>query len=148
MAGKAHPNDDGGKAMIQQIVLFSWREDVRGRVVFLEDYDMVLAQHLAAGVDVWINNPRRPAEACGTSGMKMLVNGGLHCSTLDGWWPEAYSPEVGWAIGDESEFDGEHDWEDAESLYRLLEQDITKEFYDHDDRCACPCNVKGGSTGW
>ena len=68
---------------------------------------MVLAQHLAAGVDVWINNPRRPAEACGTSGMKMLVNGGLHCSILDGWWPEAYSPEVGWAIGGEREHDGE-----------------------------------------
>jgi len=133
LAGKAHPNDDGGKAMIQQIIQYSWRDDVRGRIIFLEDYDMVLAQHLAAGVDVWINNPRRPAEACGTSGMKMLVNGGLHCSVLDGWWPEAYSPEVGWAIGDESELGGEHDWEDAESLYRLLEQDITKEFYDRDE---------------
>ena len=93
VAGKAHPSD--GKAMIQQIAQFSWREDVRSRVVFMQDYDMVLAQHLAAGVDVWINNPRRPAEACGTSGMKMLVNGGLHCSVLDGWWPEAYAPRAG-----------------------------------------------------
>jgi starch phosphorylase len=133
VAGKAHPNDEGGKAMIQQIVQFSWREDVRGRLVFLEDYDLVLAQHLAAGVDVWINNPRRPAEACGTSGMKMLVNGGLHCSILDGWWPEAYAPEVGWAIGDESEGGGERDGADAEALYRLLEQEITKEFYDRDE---------------
>jgi starch phosphorylase len=133
LAGKAHPNDEGGKAMIQQIAAFSWREDVRGRIVFLEDYDMVLAQHLAAGVDVWINNPRRPAEACGTSGMKMLVNGGLNCSILDGWWPEAYSPEVGWAIGDEREHGGEHDEEDARALYTLLEQDIAKEFYDRDD---------------
>lgn len=133
VAGKAHPNDEGGKAMIQQIVSFSWREDVRGRIVFLEDYDMVLAQHLAAGVDVWINNPRRPAEACGTSGMKMLVNGGLHCSILDGWWPEAYSPDVGWAIGSERDHGGEYDRDDAQALYALLEQDIAKEFYDRDD---------------
>lgn len=132
VAGKAHPNDDGGKAMIQQIAFFSWRDDVQGRVVFLEDYDMVLAQHLAAGVDVWINNPRRPAEACGTSGMKMLVNGGLHCSALDGWWPEAYSPEVGWAIGSECEHNGEHDRNDAQALYALLEHQIAPEFYDRD----------------
>jgi starch phosphorylase len=133
VAGKAHPNDEGGKAMIQQIAAFSWREDVRGRIVFLEDYDMVLAQHLAAGVDVWINNPRRPAEACGTSGMKMLVNGGLNCSILDGWWPEAYSAEVGWAIGGDREHGGEHDEEDAQGLYTLLEQEIAKEFYERDE---------------
>jgi glycogen phosphorylase len=132
VAGKAHPDDEAGKAMIQQIVLFSWRNDIQGHVVFLEDYDMVLAQHLAAGVDVWINNPRRPAEACGTSGMKMLVNGGLHCSTLDGWWPEAYSPEVGWAIGGEREHNGEGDGEDAQALYGLLDQFIAPEFYDRD----------------
>ena len=133
VAGKAHPNDDGGKAMIQQMVLFSWREEVRGRVVFLEDYDMVLAQHFAAGVDVWVNNPRRPAEACGTSGMKMLVNGGLHCSILDGWWPEAYSPEVGWAIDGEREHHGEGDADDAAALYALLEERIAPEFYDRDE---------------
>ena len=94
---------------------------------------MVLAQHLAAGVDVWINNPRRPAEACGTSGMKMLVNGGLHCSILDGWWPEAYSPEVGWAIGGEREHQGEGDADDAGALYALLENQIAPEFYDRDE---------------
>jgi glycogen phosphorylase len=132
VAGKAHPDDEAGKAMIQKTVLFSWRNDIQGHVVFLEDYDMVLAQHLAAGVDVWINNPRRPAEACGTSGMKMLVNGGLNCSTLDGWWPEAYSPEVGWAIGSECEHNGEGDGEDARALYGLLEQFIAPEFYNRD----------------
>ena len=99
IAGKSHPDDNGGKAMVQRMVQFARRDDVRDHVVFLEDYDMVLAQHFAAGVNVWINNPRRPAEACGTSGMKMLVNGGLNCSILDGWWDEAYTPEVGWAIG-------------------------------------------------
>ncbi len=133
VAGKAHPSDDGGKAMIQQMAVFSWRQDVRGRAVFLEDYDMVLAQNFAAGVDVWINNPRRPAEACGTSGMKMLVNGGLHCSVLDGWWPEAYTSEVGWAIGGEREHQGEGDVDDANALYALLENEITREFYERDE---------------
>ena len=132
MAGKAHPNDEVGKTMIQRMVEFSRRNDINGRVVFLEDYDLVLAQHLAAGIDVWINNPRPPAEACGTSGMKMLVNGGLHCSTLDGWWPEAYSLEVGWAIGGERKHHGEYDGEDAQALYELLEQFIAPEFYDRD----------------
>jgi starch phosphorylase len=132
IAGKAHPRDDAGKAMIQRMVRFSWREDVRDRVVFLEDYDMTLAQHLAAGVDVWINNPRRPLEACGTSGMKMLVNGGLHCSTLDGWWDEAFSPDVGWAIGGTREHDGHGDLEDAAALYDLIEQQIAPEFYTRD----------------
>ncbi|HET6436592.1 MAG TPA: alpha-glucan family phosphorylase [Anaeromyxobacter sp.] len=132
VAGKAHPNDEGGKAMIQRMVRFSLREDVRDRVVFLEDYDMTLAQHLAAGVDVWINNPRRPLEACGTSGMKMLVNGGLHCSTLDGWWDEAFSPEVGWAIGDRSEHEGRGDLEDSQALYDLIEKQIAPEFYARD----------------
>ena len=132
IAGKAHPSDDEGKAMIRQMVQFSWREDVRDRVVFLEDYDMTLAQHLAAGVDVWINNPRRPFEACGTSGMKMLVNGGLNCSTLDGWWDEAFSPRIGWAIGDDREHGGHGDADDARSLYDLIEQKIAPEFYDRD----------------
>jgi starch phosphorylase len=138
VAGKSHPNDDGGKAMVQRIAWFAWRDDLRERVVFLEDYDMVLAQHFAAGVDVWVNNPRRPAEACGTSGMKMLVNGGLHCSTLDGWWDEAYTPEVGWAIGDQREHSGEHDGDDARRLYELLENEIVPEFYDRDEQ-DIPC---------
>jgi starch phosphorylase len=132
VAGKAHPNDNGGKAMVQRMAWFSWREDVRDRVVFLEDYDMVLAEQFAAGIDVWLNNPRRPAEACGTSGMKMIVNGGLHCSVLDGWWDEAYAAEVGWAIGDQREHNGESDAQDAELLYALLEQEIAPEFYDRD----------------
>jgi starch phosphorylase len=132
MAGKAHPNDEEGKAVVQRVARFAWRGDVRDRVVFLEDYDMVLAQHLAGGVDVWLNNPRRPAEACGTSGMKMLVNGGLNCSSLDGWWDEAFSPEVGWAIGDAAEHGPEDDGRDAEALYRLLEGEIVPEFYDRD----------------
>jgi starch phosphorylase len=132
MAGKAHPNDEDGKAVVQRVARFAWREDVRDRVVFLEDYDMLLAQHLAGGVDVWLNNPRRPAEACGTSGMKMLVNGGLHCSSLDGWWDEAFTPEVGWAIGDDREHGPEEDGRDADALYELLEGGIVPEFYDRD----------------
>jgi len=133
VAGKAHPDDAGGKAMVRRLAQFAARADVRSRIVFLEDYDMVLAQHLAAGVDVWINNPRRPLEACGTSGMKMLVNGGLNCSTLDGWWDEAYEPAVGWAIGGTREHDGSGDDDDAEALYGLLEQSIVPEFYTRDD---------------
>ena len=132
VAGKAHPDDNGGKAMVQRMVQFARRDDVREHVVFLEDYDMVLAQYFAAGVDVWINNPRRPAEACGTSGMKMLVNGGLNCSILDGWWDEAYTPEVGWAIAGTGEHVGEHDHDDAGALYDLLEDAIAPEFYDRD----------------
>ncbi|MGO9114865.1 MAG: alpha-glucan family phosphorylase [Thermoguttaceae bacterium] len=132
VAGKAHPDDNGGKAMVQRVVQFARRDDVREHVVFLEDYDMVLAQHFAAGIDVWINNPRRPAEACGTSGMKMLVNGGLHCSILDGWWDEAYTPEVGWQFGGTREHSGEHDHDDACELYDLLEHAIAPEFYDRD----------------
>ncbi len=131
-AGKAHPDDQGGKAMVQRMVQFARRDDVREHVVFLEDYDMVLAQHFAAGVDVWINNPRRPAEACGTSGMKMLVNGGLNCSILDGWWDEAYAAEVGWAIDGTREHSGEHDHDDAAALYDLLENVIAPEFYERD----------------
>jgi starch phosphorylase len=130
MAGKAHPNDDGGKEMVRMVAQYSHRADVCNRIVFMEDYDIALAQHFATGVDVWLNNPRRPNEACGTSGMKMLVNGGLHCSILDGWWDEGYSPEVGFKIGNETEHDGRLDHEDAESLYEVLETQIATEFYD------------------
>jgi starch phosphorylase len=135
VAGKAHPDDVPSKAVVRHVAQFARRHDVWDRVVFVEDYDMALAQQLAAGVDVWINNPRRPAEACGTSGMKLLVNGGLHCSTLDGWWDEAYQPGLGWAIGTRS--DG-HDPEavdpaDAEALYDVLEHEIAPMFYDRDD---------------
>ena len=103
LAGKAHPQDLPGQELIKQWKDFIKRPEVQGRVVFLDDYDMMLAQELVQGIDLWINTPRRPWEACGTSGMKVLVNGGLNLSELDGWWAEAYSPEVGWAIGDGQE---------------------------------------------
>jgi glycogen phosphorylase len=133
IAGKAHPRDDEGKRYIEAWVNFVHRPDVRSRAVFLEDYDLRLAQELVQGVDVWINTPRRPWEACGTSGMKVLVNGGLNVSELDGWWAEAYSPEVGWALGDGNEHrDGSYDAIEAEALYRMLEQDIVPMFYARD----------------
>jgi len=133
VAGKAHPADVVGKQMIQEWIEFAQQPRLRRRVVFLEDYDIDLAQDLVQGVDVWINTPRRPWEACGTSGMKVLVNGGLNCSIRDGWWNEAYEPEVGWAVGDES--GGEAvvvDARDAESLYRVLESEVIPSFYDRD----------------
>ncbi len=132
VAGKAHPNDSHGKSMVLEMARFARQHDVWDRVVFLQDYDMVVAEHLAAGVDVWVNTPRRPAEACGTSGMKMLVNGGVNLSVLDGWWDEAYSPDAGWAIGGGREHDGSGDAEDARELYALLESQIVPEFYDRD----------------
>lgn len=132
IAGKAHPNDESGKAMVRRLAQFARRADVWDRVIFLEDYDIALARQLAAGVDVWLNNPRRPAEACGTSGMKMIVNGGLHFSTLDGWWDEAYSPEVGFQIGGREEHQGTRDAADANSMYEVMENEIAKEFYNRD----------------
>ncbi len=136
LAGKAHPQDLPGQALIQRWNEFTRRPEVRSRVVFLSDYDMLLTQELVAGVDVWINSPRRPWEACGTSGMKVLVNGGLNLSELDGWWAEAYSPEVGWAIGDGKEHgeDPARDISDAEALYALLEREVTPEFYERDEQ--------------
>jgi starch phosphorylase len=133
VAGKAHPADLEGKAMIQAWIQLAMKPQYRQRVVFLEDYDIALAQELVQGVDVWINTPRRPWEACGTSGMKVLVNGGLNCSIRDGWWDEAYEPDVGWAIGDGSGGDAKQaDRRDAQSLYDVLEQNIVPEFYDRD----------------
>ena len=109
------------------------KSEFRRRVVFLEDYDITHAQELVQGVDVWINTPRRPWEACGTSGMKVLVNGGLNLSERDGWWEEAYAPELGWAIGDDGEYaEGERDAEDAAALYAILEQEVVPEFYARD----------------
>lgn len=131
VAGKAHPQDAEGKRLVQAFVRFARQPAVRQRVVFLADYDMALAGHLVQGVDLWLNTPRRPWEACGTSGMKVLVNGGLNCSELDGWWAEAYRPEVGWALGDGEEHP-EPEWDavEAAQLYTLLEQQIVPEFYD------------------
>jgi len=138
MAAKAHPSDIIGKEMVKQMANFACRWEVSDRVVFLEDYDIDLAQHLQAGVDLWINTPLRPNEACGTSGMKVLANGGLNLSTLDGWWDEAYDPRYGWLIGDESEspegFSPERDDMDAQNLYRLLEEEIIPLFYQRDDQ--------------
>jgi starch phosphorylase len=134
IAGKAHPQDLAGQNMIRQWIEFS-RLPVRSRVVFLEDYDALMAEHLVQGVDVWVNTPRRPWEASGTSGMKVLVNGGLNLSELDGWWAEAYSPDVGWAIGDRREHGDDPAWDavEAEALYGLLEREVVPEFYNRDE---------------
>lgn len=131
VAGKAHPQDEDGKRLVQEMTRFAARPDVWKRVVFLEDYDIALAQSLVAGIDVWLNTPRRPFEACGTSGMKVLVNGGLNLSELDGWWAEAYAPAVGWRIGDGCEH-SESGYEAAEAadLYECLERHIVPEYYD------------------
>ena len=134
IAGKAHPEDDAGKALIQQWVQFIRRPETRPHVIFLSDYDMFLTEHLVQGVDVWINTPRRPWEACGTSGMKVLVNGGINLSELDGWWAEAYTPEVGWALGDGQEHGDDPAWDavEANALYDLLEREVIPEFYTRD----------------
>ncbi len=134
IAGKAHPADQAGQAMIQEWVRFIRRPEACKHVVFLSDYDMLLTERLVQGVDVWINTPRRPWEACGTSGMKVLVNGGLNLSELDGWWAEAYTPEVGWALGDGKEHDSDPTWDaaEAEALYALLESEVIPEFYSRD----------------
>ena len=122
VAGKAHPQDTAGKDVLRRIVALTRDPQVEGRVVFLENYDIGLARTLIPGCDVWLNNPRRPLEASGTSGMKAAVNGVLNLSVLDGWWAEAYEPEVGWAI------DGVSDEADAEQLYRLLEEQVVPTF--------------------
>ncbi len=134
IAGKAHPADEPGRAMIREWIQFIGRPEARAHVVFLSDYDMLLTERLAQGVDVWLNTPRRPWEASGTSGMKVLVNGALNLSELDGWWAEAYAPEVGWALGDGREHDSDPAWDAAEAaeLYRILEQEVAPEFYDRD----------------
>ncbi len=141
IAGKAHPKDNTGKAMIRQWNNFiGSRPELAGRVVFLADYDMLVAEQMVQGVDLWLNTPRRPWEACGTSGMKTLVNGGLNLSELDGWWAKAYAPELGWALGDGREHDSDPAWDAAEAaeLYRLLEQEVIPLFYHDRDAQGCP----------
>jgi glycogen phosphorylase len=145
IAGKAHPADEFGKQALQRWYQFVQREDVREHSVLIEDYDIALAQQLVQGVDVWINTPRRPWEACGTSGMKVLVNGGLNLSTLDGWWAEAYQSGHGWAIGNNEighggshhnqtpEQNQKNDAQDAEALYQLLENNIVPLFYQRNE---------------
>ncbi|HEY5234672.1 MAG TPA: alpha-glucan family phosphorylase, partial [Rhabdochlamydiaceae bacterium] len=136
IAGKAHPADAEGHALIKRWMEFISSHEARPHVIFLSDYDMILTEHLVQGVDLWINTPRRPWEACGTSGMKVLVNGGLNLSELDGWWAEAYAPEVGWALGDCKEHGKDLNWDRAEAntLYDLLEKEVIPEFYTRDAR--------------
>jgi starch phosphorylase len=132
LAGKAHPADEGGKAMIQTVVAFTRDPRVGGRIVFVPDYEMTLARHLVQGVDVWLNNPRRPLEASGTSGMKAALNGVVNCSVLDGWWCEGYSPDTGFAIGGDwiASDDAAQDAADAEALFEVLEQHVIPSYYD------------------
>ncbi|HLX18584.1 MAG TPA: alpha-glucan family phosphorylase [Gaiellaceae bacterium] len=135
VAGKAHPADEGGKDVIQQVVDFAREPAAAGRVVFLEDYEMTLARRLVQGVDVWLNNPRRPLEASGTSGMKAALNGVLNCSILDGWWAEAYSPAYGFAIEGAAGADAgevEQDEGDADALFAVLEEKVLPAYYERD----------------
>lgn len=132
-AGKAHPADDDGKRLIQRIVRFSRMKKFRGRVVFLEDYEMGVARRMVAGVDVWLNNPQRPREASGTSGMKPALHGGLNLSILDGWWPEGFNGKNGWAIGHGEDWSGpKSDQRDAAQLYRILERQVVPMYYQRD----------------
>jgi len=142
IAGKAHPADLAGQALIQKWIQFIRRPEVRPHAIFLSDYDMHLTERLVQGVDVWLNTPRRPWEACGTSGMKVLINGGINLSELDGWWSEAYTPEVGWALGDGQEHGDNPAWDatEAVTLYERLEREVIPEFYAR--------NEQGIPTAW
>lgn len=134
IAGKAHPKDEPGKAMIREWNRFIQEFQLQHHLVFISDYDIRVAEELVQGADVWINTPRRPWEASGTSGMKVLANGGLNLSELDGWWAEAWSPEVGWAIGDRYEHGDDLAWDltEADALYRILEEEVIPLFYQRD----------------
>ncbi len=142
LAGKAPPGDDAGQAMVKEWIQLINQWELTNHVIFLSDYDMILTEHMVQGVDVWINTPLRPWEACGTSGMKVLVNGGINVSVLDGWWDEAYAPDIGWALGNQENHnkDNNRDASDAEQLYNLLEQEIIPEFYS--------CDEKGIPVAW
>ncbi|NOQ45577.1 MAG: alpha-glucan family phosphorylase [Desulfobulbaceae bacterium] len=131
IAGKAHPQDRVGKLMVRRWIEFLNRPEVREHAVFIQNYDLTVAAKLVQGVDLWINTPRRPWEACGTSGMKVLVNGGLNLSEMDGWWAEAFDAEVGWAVGNGREHGADPVWDakDAAELYRVLEEEVVPVFY-------------------
>jgi starch phosphorylase len=133
-AGKSHPADDPGKHLIQEIYNLAKSNHIGGRVAFIEDYDMHVARYMKQGVDIWLNNPRRPREASGTSGMKTAINGVPNLSVLDGWWVEGYNGANGWSIGDETEYDSQdaQDWADANSIYDSLENEIIPLYYDRD----------------
>ncbi len=135
IAGKAHPKDEDGKKLIQEIIKLSKDELLRKRVVFLENYDMSIARYMVEGCDVWLNNPRRPLEASGTSGMKVIANGGLNFSVLDGWWDEGYESDLGWKIGNGEEYDDldYHDEVESRTLYETLEKEIVPPFYSRGD---------------
>ncbi len=135
-AGKAHPADDPGKQLIQKVYRTVKKAETGGRIIFLEDYDMNLARYLVQGVDVWMNTPRRPMEASGTSGMKAALNGALNFSVLDGWWREAYNGKNGWSIGEDREYESNEaqDEADAEDLYQTLEHKIIPLYYDRDSK--------------
>jgi len=134
-AGKAHPANQPGKALIQQINGESRNPEFGNRIVFVKNYDMAFANRLVSGVDVWLNTPRRPYEASGTSGMKVAVNGGLNLSIPDGWWPEGYNGKNGWTIGEDKEYynEFEQDEADSQSLYEILEEKVVPLFYDRDE---------------
>jgi glycogen phosphorylase len=133
-AGKAHPADDPGKLFIQQVYQMSQQPGFAGKILFLEEYDICVARMLVQGVDMWLNTPRRPYEASGTSGQKASLNGAPNMSILDGWWPEAYDGHNGWSIGDEREYANldEQDWNDAQQLYHLLENEVGPLFYERE----------------
>ncbi len=136
IAGKAPPFDESGKALIRQWIQFIQQHNLYNHVVFLGDYDVLLTRHMVQGADVWVNTPRRPWEASGTSGMKVLVNGGINLSELDGWWAEAYTPEVGWALGDGKEHGEDPAWDarEAEALYDILEKQVVPDFYNRNEK--------------
>jgi len=141
-AGKAHPDDNEGKALLQRIARLSYEKNLRSGIVFVENYDYNVARHLVQGVDVWLNTPRRPLEACGTSGQKVVLNGGLNLSVLDGWWNEAYDGKNGFAIGHGGMHNdpGVQNMRDAEYMYRVLETEVIPLYYQRD--------TGGIPTGW
>jgi starch phosphorylase len=139
-AGRAHPADGPGKALIQRVGQLSEDPRFRHRIVFVENYNAHVGRNLYQGVDAWLNNPRRPLEACGTSGMKVVMNGGLHISILDGWWAEAYDGENGFAIGNGEIHANQdiQDQRDSEELFRVLEEEVIPMYYDHRDVTGVP----------
>jgi starch phosphorylase len=135
-AGKAHPADEAGKLLLQDVYRDVKRAEAGGRLIFVEDYDINLARYLVQGVDVWLNTPRRPMEASGTSGMKAALNGALNFSVLDGWWREAFNGRNGWSIGQDTDVDSpdQQDAQDAASMYRTLEHEVIPLFYERDPK--------------
>lgn len=136
-AGKAHPQDEGGKQLIQRVFWYTQHTELRGKVVLMENYNMEIGRYLVSGADIWLNNPRRPMEASGTSGQKVAIHGGLNLSILDGWWPEGYKGNNGWAIGTDASADIKdpkiQDPEDANFLYDTLENEVIPAFYNRDE---------------